>query len=292
MQLFSTLQLMRPANIVTAIADILAGMVIAGVLIPVTWNSDALFLIISTFGLYSGGIVFNDVFDIEQDKINRPERVIPSGRVSLRQAKILGIFLLSLGVLAAFQVSNYSGAIAITIAVFALIYDKWAKHNAVFGPLFMGLCRAFNLILGMSIVPELDKNYLLIGFIPLIFIAAITLTAQNESKGNNKKSIGIAMFLDGLIVIGFLLMWQYLNYDIQNGVLFLALWYGVNFWAKRKALKVNEPKNIMKAVKFGVLSLIPLNACYVAGFSTVLMGVAVLALLPISLYLSKKFPVT
>ncbi len=287
---------MRPANIITAIADILAGIAIAGMLVPTTWDSNTAYavilLIVATIGLYSGGIVFNDVFDVEQDKINRPERVIPNGSVSLQQAKILGISLFSLGIIAAFLVSNYSGILAICIMVSALIYNKWAKHQSVLGPLFMGLCRALNLILGMSILPELDKAYLFIGFIPLIFIAAITLTAQKEAKGNNKKSISIAMFLDVLIVIGFLLMWQYLNYSMQNGVLFIVLWYGINFWAKWKAIRFNQPKNIMKAVKFGVLSLIPLNASYTAGFSSIYMAVLVLALLPLSLYLSKKFPVT
>lgn len=296
MKLFSVLQLMRPANIITAIADIIAGIAIAGFLVPELWNQQVGFqiilLMLSTIGLYGGGIVFNDVFDIEKDKMNRPERVIPSGRVSLKQAVVLGIGLLVFGIFTAFLVSVISGLIAISIAFFALLYDKYAKHHTVFGPISMGVCRGGNLILGMSINASLPQEYWLIGIIPIIFVAAITLTAQKESKGKNKRSIAIAMLLDLSIVIGFVLMSQTMGLSIENSVFFIILWYGINLISKLRAILNNKPKLIMKAVKFGVLSLIPLNASYTAGFSSVTMAVLVLCLLPISLYLSKKFPVT
>lgn len=295
MKLFSVLQLMRPANIVTSIADILAGIAIAGFLVPEFWTTEIitniLLLIVSTSGLYGGGIVFNDVFDIENDKVNRPERVIPSGRVTLFQAKLLGTLLLLIGI-TAFLVSLISGVLAISIAVFALFYDKFSKHHKVFGPLNMGLCRGLNLILGMTIYSELSVNYWLVGLLPIIFIAAITLTAQKEIKGKNKLSIAIAMILDIVIVVGFVLMSIYLELSLKNTAFFLVIWYGMNALAKGRALVNNNPKLIQKAVKMGIISLIPLNASYVAGFSSVFMAVFVMALLPLSLFLSKKFPVT
>lgn len=296
MKWYSILQLMRPANIITSIADILAGIAIAGFLIPEVWSQeiilDILLLVISTAGLYAGGIVFNDVFDVEKDKINRPERVIPSGRVSLREAKLLGLSLFLVGIIAAFLVSELSGVLAIAITLLALSYDKYAKHHKVLGPLNMGMCRGVNLILGMSIYSELAIDYWFIGIIPIIFIAAITLTAQKETKGKNKVAIGFAMFLDILIVLGFVLMSIYLELSLKKTAIFLAVWYGMNAFAKAKALAQNNPKLIQKAVKMGIISLIPLNASYVAGFSSVIMAVLVMGLLPLSLFLAKKFPVT
>ena len=81
---------MRPANIVTSVADILAGIAIAsapGSLVERIWPA-ALLLCLSTACLYGGGIVFNDVFDAELDKVERPERAIPSGLVSRREATL------------------------------------------------------------------------------------------------------------------------------------------------------------------------------------------------------------
>jgi 4-hydroxybenzoate polyprenyltransferase len=65
----ASLELMRPANIVTAFSDILAGFAAAGgALYILGGDSNSQFaglgwLLVSTFGLYGGGVVMNDVFD-------------------------------------------------------------------------------------------------------------------------------------------------------------------------------------------------------------------------------------
>ncbi|WP_242202757.1 UbiA-like protein EboC [Aestuariivivens insulae] len=296
MKWYAVLQIMRPANVITSIADIIAGIAIAGFLIPNMWNPEIITHIIllgvSTACLYAGGIVFNDVFDIEQDKINRPERVIPSGRLSLKAAQSLGTTLFALGIIAAFLVSKTSGFLAMAIMLLALLYDKYSKHHVALGPLNMGLCRGVNLILGMSINTALDPKYYLIGLLPVIFISAITLTAQKETKGKNKIAIAIAMLLDVMIVIGFIAMYQYYDLSIKNAFIFLMFWYGINAFAKLRAILNNNPKLIQQAVKLGVLSLIPLDASYTAGFSSITMALLLLCFLPLSLFLSKKFPVT
>src|SRR5436309_991862 len=47
-------------------------------------------------------IIWNDFFDLEQDKKERPDRPLPSGQVTLRRAAWLGAGLMVLGVLFAF----------------------------------------------------------------------------------------------------------------------------------------------------------------------------------------------
>ena len=49
--------------------------------------------------LYLGGMVFNDYFDADEDRRERPERPIPAGEVTLRGAFRLGAALLAAGVL-------------------------------------------------------------------------------------------------------------------------------------------------------------------------------------------------
>lgn len=296
MRLFYYLVLMRPANIVTAISDIIAGVAIAGLFVGDISSGeiyDIIYLALSTIGLYGGGIVFNDIFDLEIDKTERPERPIPSAKVSKKQAVFLGCSLFFFGIVFASLVAVNSALIAISIVVSALVYDKYAKHHLVAGPLTMGLCRGLNLLLGMSVaasghLPELW----MICFIPIVFIAAITLTSRGEVLGNNRLSIIFALTLD-LLVAGTLLLMGW------NGIMvfwtvfpFVTLWLAMNFYAKLKAIVKNQPGNIMNAVKIGVISLIPLNASYVAGFSNWMFGLAVLLLLPVSMLLARKFAVT
>lgn len=296
MKLSAALLIVRPANVVTAIADVIAGIAIVGYLQLNAFSTvpihHYLLLCLATACLYAGGIVFNDVFDIKSDTLNRPERVIPSGKLTLKQAKKLGTYLFAIAIGSCFFVSKLSFVISISIALCALLYDKYGKHHSALGPVNMGLCRGLNLILGMSILTDLPFKFYLIAIIPVIFITAITLTAQKETKGKNKLAIGLAIVLDTLVVVGFGLLYLYYNFNLKNALVFVSLWYAVNAFAKLKAILHNEPAFIMKAVKTGILSLIPLNASYVAGFSNISFAMAVLCLLPLSIFLAKKFPVT
>ncbi|MGY6648586.1 UbiA-like protein EboC [Wenyingzhuangia sp. IMCC45574] len=288
------LRLARPANILTAISDIIAGMAITGALASLFSDNNVapLLLIVSTIGLYGGGIVFNDIFDFEDDKINRPERVLPSGKVSLKTAILFGSFLFLTGIVAAFTVSIISGLIAIAITALALSYDKFAKHHAFLGPINMGLCRSGNLLLGMSIIPATIQQFWFTGFVPLAFIGAITLVGQKEAHGNNQSSVLKAILLDILVFLFFPFL-MFKGYITTIAVFpFLAFWFGINFAAKTKAFVKNEPKNIMKAVKTGVLSLIPLNAIYVAGFSEWYYALLLICLLPLSIAIAKYYAVT
>src|SRR5690606_12344221 len=84
--------LMRPPNLPTAAADIISGAAIAGFfvtswsLIPQETIIGLLLLILGSVCLYAGGVVLNDVFDFKIDKVERPERPIPSGVVTLKTA--------------------------------------------------------------------------------------------------------------------------------------------------------------------------------------------------------------
>ena len=185
MKLLPYLILIRPANILTAVSDVVAGLAIAGFLqyptLPEHFSS-GIFLLISTMGLYAGGIVFNDFFDLPLDRIERPERVLPSGQISARHAMIFGILLLGFGIVMAYMANTGSGIIAILISLCALIYDKYGKHHALLGPLNMGLCRGLNLLLGMSIVSlGTLGNLPFIALMPVVFVAAITLPVGEKS---------------------------------------------------------------------------------------------------------------
>lgn len=295
MKIYPFLVLVRPANVVTAISDILAGVALSGVLSTAFDRlpfNHLLLLCLSTSTLYAGGIVFNDVFDFETDKIERPERPLPSGEVSLQSASLFGIALLTIGLIAAALVSVISFYIAIGIIISALSYDKFFKHNLITGPIVMGTCRGLNLLLGMSLLGENLPTLWFISFIPLVFIAAITLTSQGEVLGNNKLSITIALILDLAIFVAILFLgWKGLL-DFWTVLPFALIWFGMNAYAKSRAISINTSEYIMNAVKIGVISLIPLNASYAAGSSNWVGGIVVLTLLPLSLFLSKKFAVT
>lgn len=300
-KLIGYLRLMRPANIVTAIADILAGVAISGYFINVTFSTLTLdltlpvvCLCLATIGLYGGGVVFNDVFDTELDSTERPERPIPSGVISKTQAIILGSYLLLVGILAAFSVgrlTGYAGWLAMGVAASALVYNKWGKHHSFLGPINMGLCRGLNLLLGISIVPEMLETYWWMGFIPILYIAAVTNISRGEVHGGSVKSLRLTAVCYALVYITMGIL-AYMHHHLWLALPFILLFIIMINVPLFKAMKTPSGPNIGKAVKGGIIALIAMNAAWVAAFATIPFAIAVILLLPISLVLGKIFAVT
>jgi 4-hydroxybenzoate polyprenyltransferase len=283
---------MRPANIVTSVADVLAGIAIAGYFVNFeTYYFPVLLLCVSTIGLYGGGIVFNDVFDADLDKIERPERTIPSGAVKLNEAIFLGAFLLLSGILAAFFLSVLSGIIAVLIAFFALLYNKYGKHHSFLGPLNMGLCRGLNLILGISIIAATLNQWYFLGIVPLIYIFSITMISQGEVHGSNRNKLYYGALLY-FIVISILLYFSIIRGQVLIPLLFIVSFASMIFRPLLRAIKEPIGKNIGKAVKAGVISLILMDAAWAAVFGSPIIAICIALLLPVSMWLSKRFAVT
>jgi 4-hydroxybenzoate polyprenyltransferase len=289
------LQLMRPANIITAWADILLGYAAAS---PVTGGINNLdiitltTLILATTGLYGGGVVFNDICDAALDAVERPERPIPNGRVSLTGAIALGTALLLVGIIAAAMVSNLSAILASIVAVTALLYDKYGKHRTFLGPLNMGACRSANLLLGVSAIPEAVSNRWYLAVIPVVYIAAITAISRGEVRGGNKTTGIIAIALIGIVISSILGLGLLPEYSLLITLPFLALFTALVLPPFIKAALTPSPELIQTAVKAGVLSLIVLDATIAAGFANWIYALLLLALLPVSRFLARLFAVT
>lgn len=289
------LQLMRPANIITAWADIILGYAAASSVTGGINNLDLITLttlILATTGLYGGGVVFNDICDAALDAVERPERPIPSGRVSLKGAIVLGTALLLVGIIAAAMVSNLSAILASLVAVTALLYDKYGKHHTFLGPLNMGACRGGNLLLGVSAIPEAVSDRWYLAVIPVVYIAAITAISQGEVRGGNKTTGVIAIALIGIVISSVLGLGLLPEYSLLITLPFLALFTALVLPPFIKAALTPSPELIQTAVKAGVLSLIVLDATIAAGFANWIYGLLLLALLPGSRFLARLFAVT
>ncbi len=282
------LRLLRPPNLVTAAADILAGYAATTMAItPVL-----AFLVVGSMALYGGGVVLNDYFDRNLDALERPERPIPSGRVHPAGAAILGFFLLGAGIGAGWICSIHGGVIAAAIACCVLFYNAVAKHYRILGPVSMGTCRGLNLLLGLSAAPVVLGEKWALALLPLIYIAAVTMISTGEVNGGNRPTIFIATALvvsvcGGILFLGldpkFKWVWA------APVVAFLCYRIMPPLW---RAFREPLAANVRAAVKTGVLSLIILDAALATGYAGPLYGVAVLVLLIIAAALARIFAVT
>jgi 4-hydroxybenzoate polyprenyltransferase len=279
---------MRPANIITAYADILAGYAAALTATPAALP----FLLLATTGLYGGGVVFNDVFDARLDAEERPERPIPSGTVSMTAAVILGAALLAAGILSAWRWSLLSATVAAGIVMAALLYNRFGKHHSLVGPINMGLCRSLNLLLGVTAGSRITGFHWLLAGIPLCYIAGITSLSAGEVKGGTRGAAIVSSFW--LLAAAVLLLALAISEGLRAGwcLPFAAVLLFRFSGPFRRAIHSLTAEAIRSAVKTGILSLILLNASLAAVFAGPWYAVGVLMLYLPAILLAKIFAVT
>lgn len=287
------LELCRPANVITALSDVLAGMSIVGFLFGFKDYQvyPTLLLGTSSMLMYAGGVVMNDVFDFELDTIERPERALPSGRISKSTAILGGISLFLLAIALAFFQSIFSGLLSIVLVSSILFYDAFAKKFLVLGPIIMGLCRSLNLGLGMSVYEMEFISYVELLAIPLLYIGAITLISKGEVHGSKKWPMVVAFALYLVIHV------SQLGYAFQQNhllqAIFFVLIHGYLIYPPLlKAYQHPVGPNIGMAVKSGVLSLIVMNAAWTSIGEQWFIAIFVFSLLFLSKFLAKQFAVT
>lgn len=212
------LQLCRFAAVFTALADIFLGYLLTHPdLAP---ERDFGLLLLASAGLYLAGMVFNDVFDRKIDATERPNRPIPSGRVSLAAAIRFGVVLLTIGVASAAVVGRQSAIVAGLLVGAIFLYDGALKSTPL-GPLAMGACRFLNVMLGASTaldpvagVPTAVSVWALpqlhVAFALGVYITGVTWFARKEAGLSSRWQLGGALLVVniGLILLAaFALHW-------------------------------------------------------------------------------------
>jgi heme O synthase-like polyprenyltransferase len=281
-------QLVRLPNLPSALADICLG-VLAAQALPEHGLSFALLLIASAC-LYSAGMVWNDYFDREQDRRERPFRPLPSGRVSLQQAVRLGSVLLAAGLLAAYLAGGPSIGVAVCLAAAILLYDGWLKYTWA-GPLAMGLCRFLNVLLGVSacgslLWPRGAHLALVVG----LYIVGVTWFARTEARVSNPNVLRGAATVMLMSLVLALPLPVFLPAEQHSSFLFPYLLVALSFLVGMpvvRAIGNPTPPQVQAAVKRSLMGLVLLDAVLATATAGVI-GLLILLLLAPSLYLNRK----
>jgi 4-hydroxybenzoate polyprenyltransferase len=185
------LRLGRVSNLPTVWTNVVAGVVLSGGSIdavPLT----LLFVALSLF--YVAGMYLNDAFDRNIDSRERPERPIPSGRVSTTSVFAIGALLLLAGegVLAIMSYGLEGGqgwpplVAGVALAAAIIYYDMSHKANPV-SPVIMGLCRALVYVTAALAVTSGFSSPLFWGSgLMLAYLIGLTYAAKQENLAEVK----------------------------------------------------------------------------------------------------------
>lgn len=186
MNLKDIVEIMRPINDVMGSLTVIIGVLNtrANINTPVLWTN--LILGVLTYIFISGaGMIINDIYDLPIDQINRPERPIPSGRISLKQAKMIVIVIFAIGIGIALLNSVIIGLIPINVIIAAFfgfigwLYAKWGKKSGFPGNILVGISFSIGLVYGALLNGYDIPLYILYFFLTSFFL----LLAREVIKG-------------------------------------------------------------------------------------------------------------
>ncbi|MBY0586262.1 UbiA family prenyltransferase [bacterium] len=276
----SLARLIRLPNVFTAPPDVLAGWALVG--FGITPSLDLVCVVAGSVLLYASGMIWNDWFDIDQDRRDRPARPLPSGDISVRAAFILGMLTLIAGMGLCWAINARVGLLSMILAGSILAYDGLFKSWPI-APAIMGLCRSLNLLLGaVAASPhEIPMQAWWFALASGLFITGVTLFARQEAKPSSRPLLlaGASIMLLGL------LFWTVLWINIDSGrlrIFFVAPW--VTGWVMTRlvlAIRSLSPGDVQRAIKTSIFSLVVCQAITIVWAGSPAWGlIAILHLLP------------
>ena len=140
------LQLIRPELPISAGICVVVGQTIALGRLP-TFIDLSLGFGLGMF-LSSSAMVFNDLFDLEVDRINTPNKPIPSGRVNKNEAVVLGIITGGIALILAGLIMPIVLVLCFMLWVLGFLYNWKLKASGLMGNLIVATNVAMTFILG------------------------------------------------------------------------------------------------------------------------------------------------
>lgn len=311
--MLSWLQLLRLPNLLTVPGDPLAGFLLAG---GGTREINLMSLVpcIATgLLLYSAGVISNDWFDREEDKRERPERPIPSGRINPHAAILAAGAMAILGLGSAALAGIPVLLTAAALVALILGYNSGLKRIPVLGPIVMGTCRGLNLLLGAAGVGHegiFEGSALMAAIGLVLYVASVTVVAAGETRAGRRK--GIRWLPATALLICFAAFYPFLpigSRTVAPGchnaawpapmsacgfvVSFLAAFFAIlRAWGCGRALGgAPEPRTISHAVGGFIQGLLPVQAAFAApnGWEGLFAAGILMLLWPVFSVLARRF---
>ncbi|OGV62612.1 MAG: hypothetical protein A2283_13570 [Lentisphaerae bacterium RIFOXYA12_FULL_48_11] len=187
-KLSAWLQLIRLPNLLTVPGDPLAGYFLAATCCGAGFSLTVVYTVLASLFFYTFGLISNDLFDLREDRQDRPGRPLPSGRITPLEVSAVAIILVIVALITAAMTGRLCLLIAGILVFTITLYNFIGKKIAVFGPLNMGLCRGLSLLLGASAVgmAGITCSTVLFAVVLLtVYIAAVTFIAAKETVQQN-----------------------------------------------------------------------------------------------------------
>jgi len=169
------LRLIRPLNCLMMGFAVIVG---ASLVSPLKFSISLLLGFITSFTLTGASMAINDYYDREIDAINEPNRPIPSGAVSPKEALSFALVLSLVGLTAALMTNISCLVVAVIAWIVSVTYTTEGKRTGLPGNFLVSACVVIPFIYGGFVVEKLGLPIVI-----SVAIAFLTITGREVTKG-------------------------------------------------------------------------------------------------------------
>ncbi len=222
---------------------------------------------LSVFLISASILVQNDYFDVETDRINSPERPIPSNLVTPSEALFFSILLMIAGLVLSILINTALFIISLILAVIGFLYNRYLKKSGLPGNLMVSLSVGMTFIFGGATVGfPAHRLVILFALIAALVDLGEEIAADStDIKGDMliqsnslaikfgemtavKISISVFSTVIMLTLIPFILQWLPPVYLIPIGVIDFSVAYGSILILRKKG---SERKKYIRMIYLG-----------------------------------------
>lgn len=183
-RIWAVIRLVRPMNVLLFLAGVGVGGVLAGGASALVEGSAVGLAAVSAALIGGAANSLNDVFDVEIDRINRPDRPLPAGEVSVRLARLVWAAGSATGLAVAALVSLLHLGIAALAAVLLYAYNARLKRTVLLGNLVVAVVVGLALIYGGMAVGRPGAALVGAGFAALTTLARELIKDLEDQAGD------------------------------------------------------------------------------------------------------------
>ena len=181
------IKLIRPVNFLITFISVIVAAVIC---LPNKSPGVNVFIaaIAASLVMASGNII-NDIFDLEIDKINRPERPLPSGKISNKEALVLYFIFLLLSFMCSWFINLPAFLIVVVSTLILYLYSKYIKRIPLVGNIIVAFLTGLVFIYGGFVVDNPKA-----AIVPALFAFLINLireVVKDMEDINGDRMIGV-----------------------------------------------------------------------------------------------------
>jgi geranylgeranylglycerol-phosphate geranylgeranyltransferase len=177
------IKLSRPVNVLISFFTIIIAAEIAGGLNPL---ENVILAAISAALITIGANVINDYYDIEIDKINKPNRPLAAGVVSRKTAFLYFISVYLLAWCLALYMNVWMFLIAFTTSILLFFYSYHLKRTVLWGNLTVSFATAMAFVYGGVAVGYYMESFFPASFAFLFHLGREILKDIQDMDGDNR----------------------------------------------------------------------------------------------------------